>query len=125
MFYTGLMFGARLPDGFWPYNDDDPKGGIVPRYEERLRQRGRGKHWIPDQAYENNLLGFWVALPPGCEGFGAAKLEGCCQWDEVPTKYGESIKRARELWVEFDAWILSAYDILLPPPVLWMAEIEL
>ena len=125
MFYTGLMFGSRLPEGLWPYEDDDPKGGIIPRYEENLRKRGMGQHWIPDQAYENNLVGFWVALPPGCEGFGAAKLEGCCPWDQVPIRYEGSLKRARELWVEFDSWIRMKQDILLPPPVLWMAEIEL
>lgn len=125
MFYMGLMLGSRLPDGCWPYDDDDPRGGILPRYEAHLKKQSRGDHWIPDQAYENNLLGFWVALPPGCDGFGAAKLEGCCQWDLVPVKYEERIRYSRAMWVEFDAWILFTHDILLPPPVLWMAEMEL
>lgn len=125
MFYTGLMLGSLLPDGLWPYDDDDPQGGVIPRYKAHLKKHGRGDHWIPNQAYENRLVGFWVALPPGCEGFGAAKLEGNCRWDLIPIKYEESIKRAQELWVKFDSWIRAAHDIQLPPPVLWMVEMEL
>lgn len=102
MFYTGLMFGSRLPEGLWPYEDDDPKGGIIPRYEESLKKRGVGQHWIPDQAYENNLVGFWVALldvrvsgQPNLRGAargirfpsgmrGASNVRGNCGWSLTP-----------------------------------------
>ena len=125
MFYTGLMMGSLLPEGLWPYDDDDPQGGVIPRYEAHLKKQGRGDHWIPNQAYESRLVGFWVALPPGCEGFGAAKLEGNCRWDLIPIKYEESIKRSKGLWGDLETWLVQTYGVRPTTPVLWMAVLEM
>jgi len=128
MYISGIMFGSKLPMGLWPYDDEDPEFGPLARYEAHLRKQGRGDFWMPSQASENTLLGFWVALPR-CVGRvkSGAFLEGNCPIDKIPTRYKESIRSATELWSPFERWVAEAYPHHDPmsPPTLWVTEVEL
>lgn len=131
---VGVLYGAKLPEGMWAYEDEAEDGGILRRFESEAMFVDRTKpdhyqtYWklrreiVPATAYENNLIGYWVALDRGGDAYGVPGFH-TRKLHEISGAYVEEIKEACLRWEFFAEWARQR-GVGLPDPDLWITETE-
>lgn len=125
----GIMWGAELPKGAWPYDDEAADGGLFEAYTKHAVGPYDDRDWwtrcrrlVPSQCEDRNVVGFWVALDRGGDEYGVEEI-GTTPFAEVGQRFGSAIFAATDRWEKFAAWA-KEHGVEMPEPSLWLGLTE-
>jgi hypothetical protein len=77
----------------------------------------------PDCGEDHDCIGFAATLSNGAER-GEGMLRKSAALLDLETTYSKDVRRARDKWDAFAAWMLKEHNIELPAPTLLIAVVE-
>lgn len=105
--------------------------GIIPSKDLWKRLMNDGEHIWEDLAYtkhpdcgeDHDCIGFAATLSNGAEK-NEGMLRKSASLASFEAVYAKDVKRAREKWDAFEAYMIKTHGIALPEPTLLIAVVE-